>query len=104
MADTITFTSMSPLHLAIISFAAHRITRLLTADDITAPIRHILSTRFASHPHLTYLLDCPWCVGFWVSAVLILTLDTWFLPIPLPPLTIAAVSSVVGIVAKVVQE
>lgn len=84
--------------------AAARITRLFNEDAITQPLRDYLEKKAAdrwyaadeSKPdklthaltaprpwrYLAKLVRCPWCLGFWVSALLVgayfcLLLDTW---------------------------
>lgn len=74
--------------------AIARITRLLTDDTLTQPLRDYLDTQAAdrwyaadeSHPtvlthaltaprrwrYLAKLTHCPWCAGFWVAAALVL--------------------------------
>lgn len=73
--------------------AAARITRLFNEDTITQPLRAYLENKAAdrwyaadeSQPgklthaltaprawrYLAKLVRCPWCLGFWVSAVLV---------------------------------
>ena len=66
------------LLLILLALATYRITRLVTADDITAPARHriigedgqkLAGTRLEK---LGELLGCYWCVSMYVSAGLIL--------------------------------
>lgn len=55
--------------LAVDALAVFRLTRLAVEDEITADAR---SRWFERHDpgttKLGYLLTCPWCTGFWVSA------------------------------------
>jgi len=48
-----------------------RITRLITLDTITQPIRDRLTGL------LGVLVECPWCSGFWVSAAVGLSWWAW---------------------------
>jgi hypothetical protein len=84
--------------------AIARITRLFNEDTITAPLRTWLDKKAEDHwyaadeskpdqlthatrapRHWRYaakLIHCPWCLGFWVSALVLLGyftlwLDTW---------------------------
>lgn len=50
---------------------AVRITRLVTLDTITQPIRDRLSGT------LSVLAECPWCAGFWISAGVGLSWWAW---------------------------
>ncbi|MGW0681806.1 hypothetical protein ACWD2L_00390 [Streptomyces sp. NPDC002754] len=52
---------------AVIVFGASaRITRILGADKITAPLRAKLTVWTKSTRAADFLV-CPWCCGFWVS-------------------------------------
>lgn len=48
--------------------AGHRLTRLVTEDVITKPLRNKI---FEKHPPTeeswSYLLTCPWCAGIWIG-------------------------------------
>jgi Protein of unknown function (DUF1360) len=62
-----------PLTLTISALAVHRLTRLITDDEITRPLRDRLSgidpTRPDTEPgRLAYFLSCRYCVGLWVAA------------------------------------
>lgn len=48
-------------------FASVRITRAITLDKITDPLREWVIRRNGADGWWTYLFHCPWCVGFWVS-------------------------------------
>ena len=50
---------------------AVRITRLVTLDTITQPIRDRLSGP------LSVLAECPWCAGFWISVGVGLSWWAW---------------------------
>ena len=49
-----------------IGFVA-RLTRLLTADQISYPIRQRIVVRLGPDHPVSYLVTCAWCVGLWVS-------------------------------------
>jgi hypothetical protein len=57
--------------LAINLAASRRLTRLITQDEITQPIRdhHAIT----SHEKISYLLNCPICVGVYTSAAVTLS-------------------------------
>lgn len=76
MIDTKWMTS--PVALTVNVLAAYRLTRLWTRDSLP-PLpelrQHVLDKldkiqdakgSTASHP-LSALVDCPWCIGFWIS-------------------------------------
>lgn len=71
---------MPELWVLIVSLgAALRVTRMITDDAITEAPRTWLVTHLGpSHP-LTTLLTCPWCIGFWITAVF--TASAWWPPI-----------------------
>lgn len=52
--------------VAVLGVSA-RITRLIGADKITAPLRAKLTVWTKSTKASDFLV-CPWCTGFWVSA------------------------------------
>lgn len=57
--------------LAINLAASRRLTRLITEDEITRPIRE--SHTVTSHEKISYLLNCPICIGVYTSAVVTLS-------------------------------
>lgn len=117
---------MDPFSLAftlLFMLAAHRITRMVTADTVPflkkprdafvnrwgvwdepedkkgQPIHRKGTNRFMSA--LAYMIECDWCAGFWVSGiltgihVLITGLDPWS-----ALLLWLATSSAVGLIAE----
>lgn len=53
--------------IAVVGVSA-RLTRLIGADTITAPMRAAF-TRWTKSTKLSDFLVCPWCTGFWVSVL-----------------------------------
>lgn len=55
------------------ALATARLTVLLTRDEVTRPVREAilqrLDERRASHRTLAYFIECPWCLGAWLSAI-----------------------------------
>lgn len=49
--------------------ATYRVTLLVTADEITAPPREWLLGRLRPEGQWATLLQCPWCVSWWVGLV-----------------------------------
>lgn len=47
--------------------AVLRLTRVVTADTIGAPLRSAWYARFPKHSDLGTFVSCPWCVSFWVA-------------------------------------
>lgn len=50
----------------VVAVAAARITRLITTDDLTDPIRLWIAETYQSD-WVDKLFSCDWCMGFWVS-------------------------------------
>jgi Protein of unknown function (DUF1360) len=50
--------------------ATARITRLITADSITEPLRKRITGRLSEESRVVYLVHCPWCVSIYVGTVL----------------------------------
>lgn len=60
------------LTVALEILAAARLTRLITEDKITEPIRDEIVGR-APSSRLAYLVTCPRCVSIWAGALVIAT-------------------------------
>lgn len=91
---------MEGLNLLVAALAAYRVTRLLTVDRITLPIRRLVDRRTGPDSEAGYFVRCPWCVGTWVSGAAVLTLDATA-SVPTPVLAWLAVAAVVGLLATV---
>jgi hypothetical protein len=50
-------------------FATARVTRLISADKISEPIRAAVVRRWGPSSWLGYLLHCRWCVSMYVAPV-----------------------------------
>lgn len=60
-----------PLDLAITGLATYRLTRLITRDEIAAPIREAIWDRYPPESTRTgYLLTCEWCSSIWAASAL----------------------------------
>lgn len=90
---------MEGLTLSIAALAAYRVTRLITSDRIALPLRRMVDRRFGDDSALGYFVRCPWCVGWYVSGVTVLALEV-VESVPVPLLTVAAMSAVVGLLAE----
>lgn len=62
---------MQLLDVGLDLLAARRLTRLIVEDEITAPIRE--SKHVEKHEKLSYLLNCPYCVGVYTSGLIALS-------------------------------
>lgn len=85
-----------PTDLVVDALAAYRLTRLVTRDKITAPLRAPLVDR----PGLAgELVSCEWCVGVWASfgvvALRRLVPGAWA-----PVADALALAAVVGLIAE----
>lgn len=87
--------TMSILTVGILFGATARLTRLVTEDTITAPLRarmmHVARRDRRGPDAWAYLwISCPWCVGLWLAFAITaavwagerLWLDTPLLPAP----------------------
>lgn len=62
-----------PLAVVVLMLAVHRLTRLLMLDTVPPlpAIRQAIINRHAAD-RIGELINCPWCLGFWVSAAVVL--------------------------------
>jgi hypothetical protein len=60
---------MSPYDDLVATLAVARLTRLVTEDEVTTPIRERLA---ALHPEMDYFVHCRYCVGVWAAAGVLL--------------------------------
>jgi hypothetical protein len=95
---------VTALSFLILALAAHRLTRLIGWDTITAPLRVPLlgyddqgrrTAHSRQHPKVGEFLHCPWCLGFWVCLALYLSWR-WWPDGTLVVATVFALSDVVG--------
>ena len=54
--------------LILTMLAVARVTRLITADYLTADARAWALKRLDGHDKLQYLLVCAWCSSMWIGA------------------------------------
>lgn len=62
---------MNGLWILIAALATYRLTRLVTADKITEPLRDWISRRSST---LGYLITCDWCLSIWISPLIAMLL------------------------------
>lgn len=55
----------------LLALGAYRITRLIIEDEVLDRPRDALFKRIKPHGYLYTLLTCYWCLGFWVSVVVV---------------------------------
>lgn len=80
--------------------AGHRLTRLVTEDVITSPLREkAFAKKAPTEDSWTYLLTCPWCASMWIG--LGIAIFRKFFPEVWNPVAEAlAVSSATGLIAE----
>jgi hypothetical protein len=94
------------LVLAVLVLAVARLTRLLTTDQVTLPVRTWVIRKHGEESAAAYFVFCPWCVSIWVSAPM--TAITFAVPhwwnwtewIWYGVLTFLAVSHATGLIAS----
>lgn len=57
--------------------AVMRVTRLVTADYITEPIRERLTQRWGEDAKRSYLLSCDYCASIWVGPPIVTAAVLW---------------------------
>ena len=82
-----------------------RLTRLINSDTILDAPRIALARKFGAGSTVVYFLNCPWCVGMWLSllsapAVVVVLGWPWWALIP----TGLACSQIVGMAAPLYNE
>lgn len=84
--------------LAVNGLAAFRITWLLQRDSLP-PLPEVREKLLAKYGHLPIadLVDCPWCLGFWVSAGVAVAAASPARRLWAPLATVLALSAVVGL-------
>ena len=78
----------------LIAVAAFRLWRLASYDLIAQPIRKRM---LYNRARLADFVDCPWCLGFWLTGAVTLSVDAC-MSVPLPVLVWLAASGIVGVV------
>lgn len=63
---------MTLLEFVILGLATYRLTRLITTDNITEPIRERIWKKYPPHSSkLGYLITCNWCMSVWVASIVV---------------------------------
>lgn len=68
---------MDALTFIVAGLATARVTRLITSDVITEPLRIAVIKRLDSGGRFAYLLVCDWCASVYVGAVMAGTWWAW---------------------------
>jgi Protein of unknown function (DUF1360) len=83
----------------IVALAGHRITRFLVSDMLFEPVRAKIWSKFPPNTKFGYLFTCFWCLGFWVSLILVICyflFPYWVSVVSL----VLSISSIIGIIAS----
>lgn len=64
---------MPALLVLLTVLATYRLTRLVTADSISLPLR----IRLESRPFIGALVSCSWCLSVWLSPVVAAVAVLW---------------------------
>lgn len=63
---------MKALDLALDGMATYRLTRLLTEDELLAPVREwVWKNHSPEETKVGYFVTCPWCVSIWAGALVV---------------------------------
>ncbi|WP_280503840.1 hypothetical protein [Nocardia farcinica] len=92
---------LTVLTLVVYVLVVARVTRLVTTDKITEPLRAKLIDRVGTQSLWAFGAHCPWCAGWWVAALLALPAAwvaglPWWWALALP----FAASQLVGMMAR----
>ena len=70
---------MTGLVAVVTVLAVYRLTLLVAADEITAPVRQRATARLAAgqRHRLAAALECPWCVSVWVAPPVVGSALAW---------------------------
>lgn len=92
------------IHVIILALAAYRLCRILIEDAIFSPIRDKIFDKWPPHSNkLSYLLTCYWCLGLYVSVVVVVL----YVVAPIPTsigASVLAISTIVGWIDKKISE
>lgn len=88
---------LTPTALVVLALAVYRLTRLVTTDALTDPLRGRLGRR----PKLVSFLECPWCVSVWLAAAVVVEVEErWWWTFAAPAALVLALSAVTGYLAE----
>lgn len=96
-------SELSLVVFLILALAAYRITRAIIEDTVFDWLRVRVWKRFDESTPLGYLFTCYWCMGFWVSSLVVLA----YIIVPIPTVVVSlvmALSAVTGIIAARVDK
>jgi hypothetical protein len=65
------------LLVALTIGAIMRLTRVVTADYITKPIRDRLTRKWGEDSKRAYLIECDYCASFWIAPPVAAVVVAW---------------------------
>ena len=92
---------MDTTEIVLGALATFRLTWLVTADEITAPIRKAIDS--LERPKLSTLIACQWCFSIWIGVIVAVAawhLDGAIYEVPAAALSFSAVAGLLGNTAK----
>lgn len=94
-------TSMT---LLLLGLASYNFTRIIAVSrfPLAENLRYKVYYRFGNESWQYYLVNCVWCVGVYISAVVV-GITSFFADLPLPVLWWGAVAGFVGIIHTIVK-
>jgi hypothetical protein len=90
---------INPFLLVILALGAFRLTRIVTTDAISEPIRQKIWSKFPPNTFLGYLITCNWCFGMYVAGLF--TLGYFLVPdVTYVVSLVLSISSVIGLISN----
>jgi len=87
---------MTLVEFLVLGLATYRLTRLITTDNITEPIREWIWDRYPPQSSkLGYLITCDWCSSIWVASIVIPS--AMIIPVLVYVYAVFAVSAIAGL-------
>jgi hypothetical protein len=90
---------IDPFLFLLLSLGAFRLTRLVTADAITEPLRQKIWSKFPPNTFLGYLITCNWCFGMYIS--ILFALGYFLVPTVMYVVSLVlSISAVIGLISN----
>lgn len=87
-----------PITLLTLTLATFRLARIITTDQITAPVRERIWKRFPPSTQLGYLFTCNWCTSIWTGSLIVI--GCILIPtVCFPVCVVLALSALTGIIS-----
>ena len=86
------------MHLALLSLATFRLSRLFTTDIIFEWLRNRVWKRFPPSTTFGYLFTCDWCMSIWFGSLLAIwyTIDSSIALLVSFPLALSAIAGIIA--------